>query len=141
LRRRFQQNQEDCTFTVLAILPTATENIVDALPVEQTLQELQKHRDERLGKTATVSDVSTADLPSVPGSVAEDDTKSLQSFKSESYVHASQLAESAGADGETKLKPPQTSRPKKSKVVLWNEIKISCMLPISKTISNLETRG
>jgi peroxin-3 len=65
-----------------------------------------------------VSDVSTADLPSASGSLAEDDGKSLQSFKSESYVHASQLAESV--DAGQKLKPP-----KKTKVVLWNEVKIS----------------
>jgi peroxin-3 len=118
LRRRFEQNQEDCTFTVLAILPTATENIVEALPVEQTLQDLQRHRNERLAKSSAVSEVSTADLPSVTGSLAEDDGKSLQSFKSESYVHASQLAESVGPGQKLKA-------PKKSKAVLWNEVKIS----------------
>ncbi len=68
-----------------------------------------------------MSEVSTADLPSVTSSLAEDDGKSLQSFKSESYVHASQLAESVGAG--QKLKSPS---PKKTKVVLWNEVKISC---------------
>jgi peroxin-3 len=68
-----------------------------------------------------VSEVSTADLPSVTGSLAEDDGKSLQSFKSESYVHASQLAESVGAGQKLKSPPP-----KKTKVVLWNEVKISC---------------
>jgi peroxin-3 len=125
LRRRFEQNQEDCAFTVLAILPTATENILEALPVEQTLGELQRQREERLAKSSAMSEVSTADLGSAPGSIAEEDGKSLASFKSESYVHTSQFAES-NAGGEQGLQPPAL-RTKKSKAVLWNEMKISCM--------------
>ncbi|KAI9785006.1 MAG: peroxin [Geoglossum umbratile] len=124
LRRRFEQNQEDCTFTVLALLPTATENILEALRVESITHELQQKRAEHLLQSAGAADVASSELSSGPPSVADDDGRSLQSFQSESYVHASQnLAEPlAGGDaGQSVLQ----QRTQKSKVKLWNELKIS----------------
>jgi len=116
LRRRFQQNQEDCTFTVLALLPTASENILEALPVESITQELQQKKAERLGRSeGGISDPSST--ASGPPSVKDDDGKSLSSFQSESYVHASQMATSSSGSGEG---------PRKGKAQLWNELKISC---------------
>ncbi|KAJ9642997.1 peroxin [Coniosporium tulheliwenetii] len=123
LRRRFEQNQEDCTFTVLAILPTATENIIQELPVEQTLNELQKQKAERLARSVGASEAAS-DFPSAPTSVADDDGKSLKSFQSESYVHASQVADKSGGDGDSSSLASQP-RPKKSKAQLWNEMKIT----------------
>jgi peroxin-3 len=119
LRRRFEQNQEDCTFTVLAILPTATENILEALPLEQTLSELQRQREERLAKSVAPSEISTADLASVPEE--DGNAGSVKSFQTESYVHASQVAESVTGDGNAR-----SLRSKKSKAMLWNEMKINC---------------
>ncbi|KAF2715364.1 Peroxin-3 [Pleomassaria siparia CBS 279.74] len=131
LRRRFEQNQEDCTFTVLAILPTATENILEAIPVEQILDELQKHKAERLARSVGPSEIAS----SAPPSVTDDDGKSLTSFQSESYVHASQTT---GGDGESGSRTgilegggslegveKEASKTKKSKAQLWNEMKIS----------------
>ena len=123
LRRRFEQNQEDCTFTVLAILPTATENILDAIPVEQILDELQKHKAERLARSVGPSEVAS----SAPPSVTDDDAKSLTSFQSESYVHASQIANGDGGSGEGSEAAAE-KKPKKSKAQLWNDMKISCKL-------------
>src|SRR5687767_12685204 len=60
LRRRFEQNQEDCTFTVLAILPTAAENILEAIPVEQILSELQQHKAERLARSVGPSEIASS---------------------------------------------------------------------------------
>lgn len=130
LRRRFEQNQEDCTFTVLAILPTAAENILDAIPVEQILDELQKHKAERLARSVGPSEIAS----SAPPSVADDDGKSLTSFQSEGYVHASQIT---GVDGESgsgtgsvegsaEGADKEARRTKKTKAQLWNEMKISC---------------
>ncbi|KAI4208057.1 MAG: hypothetical protein LQ346_000221 [Caloplaca aetnensis] len=120
LRRRFQQNQEDCTITVLALLPTATENILEALPVEQITQDLQQKRAERLGRNASTPD-SVAPVPSSgPSSVTDDDGKSLASLQAESYVHASQMTASSTGSGDA-----EASKPLKSKVQLWNEVKIS----------------
>jgi peroxin-3 len=124
LRRRFEQNQEDCTFTVLAILPTATENILDAIPVEQVLEELQKQKAERLSRSVGPSEIASSAPPSV-ADTTEDDGKS-SSFQSESYVHASQM-EGASSTGSVEGAPADTGerKSKKSKAQLWNEMKIS----------------
>jgi len=110
LRRRFEQNQEDCTFTVLAILPTATENILDALPVENVLEELQRQKAQRLARSVGPSEIGT----SAPPSVTEDDGSSMQT---DSFIHASQVGDSPQEDGGEQ-------KPKKTKAQLWNEMKI-----------------
>ena len=117
LRRRFQQNQEDCTFTVLALLPTATDNIIDALPVETITHDLQQKKAERLGRSGG----TPSEMSSGPPSVTDEDGKSLASFQSESYVHASQMAASSSGSGDS-----SSSKPPKTKAQLWNDLKISC---------------
>ncbi|KAJ5619381.1 hypothetical protein N7510_003365 [Penicillium lagena] len=112
LRRRFEQNQTDCTYTVLALLPTATENIVEALPVEELTKELQKKRAERLARLSA-GEPPGSDMSSVSPSLPEDDRSS---FQSEGYVHTSQMAESVD-DGQPKVK--------RNKTQLWNEVKIT----------------
>lgn len=132
LRRRFEQNQEDCTFTVLAILPTATENILEAIPVEQVLEELQKQKAERLSRSVGTSEIassappSVADTPSI-ADTNEDDTHS-SSLQTDSFVHASQVV----TDGDSGAGPVESAqgsgegkKSKKSKAQLWNEMKIS----------------
>ncbi|KAF2086840.1 Peroxin-3 [Saccharata proteae CBS 121410] len=127
LRRRFEQNQEDCTFTVLAILPTATENILEELPVEQTLNELQKQKAERLARSVAASEVAPTEAASESPSTTEDDGRSLTSFQtgSESFIHASQIAASSSGNGEGEEAGLAVSKPKKSKAQLWNEMKIN----------------
>ncbi|KAI9776225.1 MAG: peroxin, partial [Candelina submexicana] len=113
LRRRFEQNQEDCTFTVLALLPTATENILEALSVESITQELQHKRAERLGRSSVALEGPHSELSSGTPSVADDDGKSLGSFRSESYVHASQTADSqVGSSEGQQQEPPRTRKSK-----------------------------
>ncbi|OJD14896.1 hypothetical protein AJ78_04812 [Emergomyces pasteurianus Ep9510] len=118
LRRRFEQNQTDCTFTVLALLPTATENILEALPVEELTNELQQKKAERLAKLnageITGSEMSSSGAPSA----TEDDGRSLSSFRSEGYVHTSQTAESSSGADTPKLK---------SRTQLWNDLKINSL--------------
>ena len=120
LRRRFQQNQEDCTITVLALLPTATENVLAVLPVERITQDLQQKKAERLGRSAAMLDNPSAIPSSGPSSVTDDDGRSLASFQSESYLHTSQMVASSSSAGEA-----GPSRPTKSKAHLWNELKIT----------------
>ncbi|KAH7051218.1 Peroxin-3 [Macrophomina phaseolina] len=124
LRRRFEQNQEDCTFTVLAILPTATDNILQALPVEQTLSELQKQKAERLQRSVAPSEIASTDAPSEAPSAADDDGRSMKSFQSESIVHASQVVESNNGEGKSDAASLAPPKPKKSKAQLWNDMKI-----------------
>ena len=111
LRRRFTQNQEDCTFTVLALLPTAADNILEALPVESITHELQRQRQARLGQNVA----SPSELSS---NASGEDGRSLSSFQTESFVHASQVTGSSAGSSES-------PRPQKTKAQLWNELKIS----------------
>ncbi|KAG8630418.1 hypothetical protein KVT40_002037 [Elsinoe batatas] len=123
LRRRFEQNQEDCTFTVLALLPTVRDEVIGAFPVEEISTELQKQKAERLAKSVGgLSEVASTDLPSSPPS-AIDDSGSLNG----SFVHASQMAESS-TGGQL--------RPKKSKVQLWYDMKVQS---ITRSITLLYT--
>jgi peroxin-3 len=127
LRRRFEQNQEDCTFTVLAILPTATENILDAIPVEQVLEELQRQKAERLARSVGPSEIGTSAPPSV-ADTTEDDGRS-SSMQTDGYVHASQVAiegESATGPAQENAEGGDEKKSKKTKAQLWNEMKISC---------------
>lgn len=114
LRRRFEQNQTDCTFTVLALLPNVTENILEALPVEHLTHELQQKKAERLARSG--GEGPPSEFSSGPPSVRDGgDNSSLSSFQSSSYIHASQFTQPENGSG----------RPRKSKAQLWNEIKIS----------------
>ena len=112
LKRRFAQNQQDCTYTVLALLPTVTENVLSALPVEQFTHELQQKKQERLARAAGEGAVS--EISSAPSSIMGGDTASLSNFQTDSFIHASQFVQEG-----------QQPRPRKSKVQIWNEIKIA----------------
>lgn len=46
MRRRFRQNQEDCTFVLLAQLPTLSRQLFAELDVEALTAELQRRADE-----------------------------------------------------------------------------------------------
>jgi len=130
LRRRFEQNQADCTITVLALFPTATEKIIETLPVEELTHELQQKKAERLARSNN-GDLAGSEMSSASPSVVDDDGRSLASLQSEGFVHASQMV-AAGAEG-------LSLRPRRSKAQLWNELKISCKIPLSclgKTMAN-----
>ncbi|KAJ2899093.1 Peroxisomal biogenesis factor 3 [Zalerion maritima] len=132
LRRRFEQNQEDCTFTVLALLPTATTNIIEAMNTEQITYEIQQMKGS--GKTSKNSTDSTATPPSIADTaMTEDDGKSaVGSMQSESGVHASQITvppagtpSGEGAqDGGQQLQPVPP-KPRRTKRQLWDDLKIS----------------
>ncbi|RDK40055.1 putative MFS transporter [Aspergillus phoenicis ATCC 13157] len=117
LRRRFEQNQTDCTYTVLALLPTAAEDILEALPVEELTKELQKKRAERLARL-NAGEGTGSDLSSVGPSITDDDRRSLSSFQSDGFVRTSQL-------GESTIEGSGSPRPKRNKTQLWNEVKIT----------------
>ena len=125
LRRRFQQNQEDCTFTVLALLPTATENILAELETERITFELQQQKAAKLAKN---DEIHPSEMGSSPPSATDDDGKSTMSLQSESGIHASQMGvPSAMTVGDGQQDGGQhAQKVKKSKLQLWNDLKISC---------------
>lgn len=102
---------------MLALLPTVRDEIIGALPVEQITEQLQQERQERL-KRLGASEAASSEYPSAPPSATDDDGRSLSSFQSSSYVHASQVAHSSLNLGE------QSPRSKRSKAQLWQDMKI-----------------
>ncbi|PMD28247.1 Peroxin-3 [Hyaloscypha hepaticicola] len=124
LRRRFEQNQEDCTFTVLALLPTATDNIIHELETERITYELQQ---QKAAKLARNGEINPSELGSGPPSVTDEDGRSMASLQSESGVHASQMGiPSASIVGDGPQDGgQQAQKARKSKLQLWNDLKIS----------------
>ena len=94
---------------MLALLPTLTENIIDALPAERLTQELQQKKAERLSRLADggLSEVS---------SQRDGDTASLSSFQTGSFMHTSQMDQSG------------LPRSKRTKAQIWNELKITSIV-------------
>ncbi|KAI0901936.1 Peroxin-3 [Annulohypoxylon nitens] len=123
LRRRFEQNQEDCTFTVLALLPTATSNILETMNTEKITLEIQQMKSKNLRNSGETS----ATPPSIADTtMTEDESKSMVSL--ESGVHASQLSlppMSATGDSsqDGSQAPPRINR--KTKRQLWDDLTIS----------------
>lgn len=126
MRRRFEQNQEDCTFTVLALLPTATTNILDAMNTEQITYEIQQMK----GSTKSVKSGS-GDSVTGPPSIAdttltEEEGKSMAaSMQSESGVHASQIATPSSAAGDGGQQDGGAQKARKTKRQLWDDLTIS----------------
>ncbi|KAI9672210.1 MAG: peroxin [Alyxoria varia] len=117
LRRRFAQNQEDCTYTILALLPTAAENINAALPVEQITHELQARRSEKVSKSTASSEPGGG-----AGGNGSSEVTTGDDSASSSYVRASQVT-GDNADREAAGK----TNDGKTKMQLWNELKISAI--------------
>ncbi|KAI6373278.1 hypothetical protein MCOR25_003484 [Pyricularia grisea] len=109
LRRRFEQNQEDCTFTVLALLPTATQNVLEAMDTEKITYEIQQLKARPAGPP------SIADT-----TLTEDDGRS---------VSASGTANSAPAtESDPQPQPAEAAAAnasRKTKRQLWDDLAIS----------------
>ncbi|KAI0202272.1 Peroxin-3 family protein [Astrocystis sublimbata] len=126
LRRRFEQNQEDCTFTVLALLPTATANILESMNTENITLEIQQMkgtaRSVRSGESSSVAPPSIADT-----TMTEEEGKSITSLQSESGVHASQIAPPpvAGSGDAAQDGGQVLQKSRKTKRQLWDDLTIS----------------
>lgn len=150
LRRRFEQNQEDCTFTVLALLPTATANILEAMNTEKITLEIQQmkasakqqQQQPQQPQATTSTEVPAessssfaAPAPSIADTtITEEGGKSLASLQSDSGVHASQVAVPPPSDAVTGEGPSQEEaqaaqqQARKTKRQLWDDLTISCEL-------------
>ncbi|KAG6004320.1 hypothetical protein E4U21_001179 [Claviceps maximensis] len=145
LRRRFEQNQEDCTFTVLALLPTATNNVLNEMNTEQITYEIQQIKGSTRGPKNGAAESTTLSPPSLADTtMTEEDGKSLAtsgSIHSESGIHASQItlptpfsvpgaAGAASQDARQQTDAPVPSAPKvsrKTKRQLWDDLTISAI--------------
>ncbi|KAK1827913.1 peroxin-3 [Podospora conica] len=131
LRRRFEQNQEDCTFTVLALLPTATTNILEAMNTEKITYEIQQMKGSATAKTKSIGSLSPPTAMSEANTVDDDGRSTISvSVTSEAGVHMSQISVPSAALPEGIEAPaqeaPQTpQKPRKTKRQLWDDLTIS----------------
>lgn len=129
LRRRFEQNQEDCTFTVLALLPTATTNILEAMNTEQITLEIQQLKaasksprgGESSGPPPSIADTTMTD---------EEGRSTAASLQSDSGVHTSQMGlptASQAGDGvqDGGQATPATQKQRRTKRQMWDDLTIS----------------
>lgn len=144
LRRRFEQNQEDCTFTVLALLPTATTNILEAMNTEKITYEIQQMKGSAAARTRSIGSTSPPSISDT--NVTDDDGRSIisASAPSEAGMHASQgsipMPPSGTAAGRGPVEVPQDGlltpqRARKTKRQLWDDLTISCRPPSDDTPS------
>ncbi|KAK1756098.1 peroxin-3 [Echria macrotheca] len=143
LRRRFVQNQEDCTFTVLALLPTATTNILEAMNTEKITFDIQQYKGTAAARARSVGSLSPPTVSEV--AATDDDGHSTISagVQSEAGVHMSQISvpapitpvDSTDASSEA----PQTpQKPHKTKRQLWDDLTISS---ITRSFTLIYTLG
>jgi peroxin-3 len=126
LRRRFEQNQEDCTFTVLALLPTATTNVLEAMNTESITYEIQQMK----GAKSIKSGSDSTSPPSIADtSLTEEESKSMASMQSDSGIHASQIATPTpfSAGGESGQQDGAAQKSRKTKRQLWDDLTISAV--------------
>lgn len=139
LRRRFQQNQEDCTYTVLALLPTAATKILETLDVEKITLEIQQMKGGSGNGSLRSVKMDSMSLPETTG-VTDDDGRSMVSA-SESGIHASQITvppasqTAAASDGSEQV---AEDKPKRTKRQLWDDVTISCKQFVAISCNNLQ---
>ncbi|KAG7290915.1 hypothetical protein NEMBOFW57_000920 [Staphylotrichum longicolle] len=147
LRRRFEQNQEDCTFTVLALLPAVTTQILEAMNTEQITYEIQQIKGSAVARARSIGSTSPPSMSET--NATDDDGRSIitVSAQSEAGAVTTQISVPApsatrGPDSgaaevaqETHLAPP---KPRKTKRQLWDELTISS---ITRSYTLLYTLG
>ncbi|KAK4115086.1 Peroxin-3, partial [Canariomyces notabilis] len=147
LRRRFEQNQEDCTFTVLALLPTATTNILEAMNTEKITYEIQQMKGSATARTRSIGSTSPPSMSET--NATDDDGRSIVtvSAQSEAGIHTSQLSVPTPLPGTSQSSgtveaPPAAhltpQKPRKTKRQLWDDLTISS---ITRAYTLLYTLG
>ncbi|KAI0772971.1 Peroxin-3 [Trametes elegans] len=119
LRRRFDQNQQDISFTVMALLPTLGAHILQEMDVEGVTQELQsvsrppRERVEELQHPTAPSEsspASSSDHPHSPDADIRSDNGSISVISSNEGVPTEMSASSASwADQVSSLQSSQIS--------------------------------
>ncbi|KAK7414529.1 peroxin [Neonectria punicea] len=129
LRRRFEQNQEDCTFTVLALLPSATTAILETMNTEQITYEIQQMKAAKAIKNGAAESTTPPSIADT--TLTEDDSKSMvsASLQSESGIHASQITTPSpfNAGGENSQQDGGAPKTRKTKRQLWDDVTISAL--------------
>lgn len=135
MKRRFQQNQNDCVFTVLSLLPTLGDQILHEMNIEEGWAKLQETRrlekiETRLRKeremAASIREEEEAQTKEVSESVVMVDHQQEKEQQHEEKsveldTSVNSLATSFVAEQDHPL--PAGILTKKEKNLLWDEIK------------------
>ncbi|KAK5799493.1 Peroxin-3 [Linnemannia elongata] len=157
MKRRFEQNQQDCVFTVLSLLPTLGDQLLHELNVELITAKLQQTRSQR--STPAPTPDSSMILPPKPEQdenkqeqVGSAENKEEQKEESENVKEDQEAAVAVdGTEGhikddstdsaamsDTNGDSNQSTQPstieRKTKLELWNELKI---MSFTRTVTAL----
>lgn len=117
---------------MLALLPTATANVLAALNTEDITYEIQQAKASKASKASKATGAGAAAPPSIADTtLTEDDGKSMGSLQSDSGLHASQIAVPSPLSASTENAAQDAgaeARQRRSKRQLWDDLIISCKL-------------
>lgn len=119
LRRRFEQNQQDATFTIMALLPSLFIDVLEKYPVEKITQELQAKRTEKTIARSTFSDTGVSDISSVMTAPSDIPADSNQQHNVTDSTIMFKDGEASAVEVNYK--------PKRSKAQLWQDLKIQSL--------------
>lgn len=134
LRRRFLQNQEDCNFTIMALLPTLATQIFEEMDVESISHALREQNKKPQPATPPAVSEQTGPKPeSVPDQPASDEEKASAATNPQSTdmpqepspgenLATDQPSEPVSAEAEPTV-PVNEEERRATKLRLWNEIK------------------
>ncbi|RIB25318.1 Peroxin-3 [Gigaspora rosea] len=142
IRRRFQQRQADCAFTIVAHLPSIAEVLLNRFDVESIIADLQKAKNSQHSTTSTPNNSPGASIVLVNepittpsssmifvdkpvdidnGKVIETNTEINNGNNGERSEN--RRSDSSGGNHPIHMSANQSSADKKSKIELWNEVK------------------
>lgn len=115
---------------MLALLPTATTNILEAMNTEKITYEIQQMKGSATAKTKSIGSLSPPTALSEANTV-DDDGRSTVSVTSEAGVHMSQISVPSaalpeGIEAPAPEAPTTPQKPRKTKRQLWDDLTISC---------------
>lgn len=105
MKRRFEQNQQDCVFTVLSLLPTLGDQLLHELNVELITAKLQQTRSQR--STPAPTPDSSMILPPKP---EQDENKQEQEGSAENKEEQKEESENVKEDQEAAVAVDGTER-------------------------------
>ncbi|KAI5829366.1 hypothetical protein K523DRAFT_416812 [Schizophyllum commune Tattone D] len=106
LRRRFRQNQEDVSYTVMALLPTLADQILTGMDVEALTRELQRSRRRR--DPSAVSNPYTASTANSSAEMVQE--VDARSEAGESSVYSAQSSSWVGEGSSFGARSPSADR-------------------------------
>lgn len=111
LRRRFLQNQEDCTFTLMTMLPALSTQIREEMDVEDIVHQLQQTAKPTTSPSSTTGVAMGDSIVSLAGSEATSTESSSENNGSSSSLGApAPAATSSGEEADAEVEGAKTGQ-------------------------------